>query len=84
MFKAITIFLDGGNIIANGLGALDIGSQEVLRPNSHGPRLPDRAGCGGEFPTVGSQGNIREDKKSHAAENDPLPHCEIAPHQLLE
>jgi hypothetical protein len=35
-------------------------------------------------PTVSSKGHIGEDEKNYAAENHSFPHCEIAPHQILE
>ena len=84
MLEALAIFLDVGNIIANGLGALDVGSQEVLWRCFLSAVLRRRVLRRRKLPTVSSQDHVREDKQRHAAENDPLPHSEIAPHQVLE
>jgi hypothetical protein len=84
LFEVIAILLDGRNVIADGLGALDIGFQKIMLPYFDGKLLLGRVRGRGKLPTIGRQGNIREHEKNHATENDSFPQCEIAPHQVLE
>ena len=83
MFEAIAIFLDGGNVIADRLGASNISPQKILLRYFLGAVLGCMRG-GRKLPAVGRQGDIREDEESHAPENTSFPRCEIATHQLLE
>jgi hypothetical protein len=84
LFEVIAILLDGGNVIADGLGALDIGLQQIMLLYFHGKLLLGRVRGRGKPPTVSRQGDVREHEKNHAGENYPFPKCEIAPHQVLE
>jgi hypothetical protein len=80
----IAVFLYGGNVVADVLGALDIGLQESMLPCLYGKLLLGRLRGRGKFPTVSRQGDIGNHKKNNAGENDSFPQCEIALHQVLE
>jgi hypothetical protein len=80
----IAILLDGRNVIANVLCALDIGPQKIMLLFLDGKLLLGHMQGRGKFPTVSRQDDIREHENNHAGENDSLPQCEIASHQVLE
>jgi hypothetical protein len=80
----VAIFLDRGNVVANILSPLDIGSQDIAQLGFAGNLFFWRLRGRGKLPTVSSEANIGEDKKNHADKNNPSPPCEIATHQVLE
>jgi hypothetical protein len=84
LLETIAILLDGRDVLADGLGALDVGFQEIVLFCFDGKLLLRRVRGGGKLPTVSRQSDIRDDDKNHATENDSFPQCEVAPHQVLE
>src|SRR5713101_2855705 len=84
LFEVIAILLDGGNVIADFLGAVDALLQEVMQLILGGELFAWRVRSRGKLPTVSRKANIREDEKHHGDKNNSFPQSEILPHQVLE